>query len=41
MHTAILDGAPNEVTLGETRDHVRTVVALYEAARTGCVVKLD
>jgi len=33
MHAAILDGAPNYLTLAETRDHVRTVLALYKAAR--------
>jgi predicted dehydrogenase len=40
MHTAILDGLPNYLTLEETRNHVRTVLALYESARTGQVVKL-
>ena len=40
MHTAILDGKPNLVTLQETRDHVRTVLALYEAARTQAEVQL-
>jgi predicted dehydrogenase len=35
MHDAILDGRPNYVTLAETRDHVRTVLALYESARRG------
>jgi predicted dehydrogenase len=34
MHAAILEGKPNYVSLEETRDHVRTVLALYEAART-------
>lgn len=32
MHAAILDGAPNYLTLAETRNHVRTVLALYESA---------
>lgn len=40
MHAAIVDGAPNYLTLEETRNHVRTVLALYEAARTGEVVRL-
>ena len=35
MHAAILDGTPNYLTLSESRDHVRTVLALYESARTG------
>lgn len=38
MHAAILDGAPNYLTLAETRDHVRTALALYESARTGQIV---
>ena len=33
MHDAILNGRPTYVTLAETRDHVRTVLALYESAR--------
>jgi xylose dehydrogenase (NAD/NADP) len=32
MHAAILDNTPNYVTLDETRDHVRTALALYESA---------
>jgi D-xylose 1-dehydrogenase (NADP+, D-xylono-1,5-lactone-forming) len=40
MHDAILEGVPNYLTLEETRDHVRTVLALYEAARTGVPVVL-
>jgi predicted dehydrogenase len=40
MHAAILDGAPNYLTLAETRDHVRTVLALYESAQKGQVVQL-
>ncbi len=40
MHTAILEGKPNYLTLEETRDHVRTVLALYQAARTGNIVEL-
>ena len=41
MHAAILDGAPNYLTLDETRDHIRTAVALYQAARTNKIVQLD
>jgi predicted dehydrogenase len=40
MHAAILDGAPAAVSLAESRDHVRTVSALYEAARRGQAVAL-
>ena len=40
MHAAILDGAPNYVTLQETRDHVRTALALYESANSGKVTHL-
>ncbi len=41
MHNAILHGAPTYLTLAETRNHVRTVLALYESARTGQVVSLS
>jgi predicted dehydrogenase len=40
MHAAILDGAPLYLTLDETRDHVRTVLALYKSAQTGQLVLL-
>jgi predicted dehydrogenase len=40
MHAAILDGVPTCVTLAETRDHIRTVLALYESAKTGKVISL-
>ncbi|MFM8320685.1 MAG: Gfo/Idh/MocA family protein, partial [Chloroflexota bacterium] len=40
MHRAILNGAPNLISLEQTRDHVRTALALYEAARTGGSVEL-
>lgn len=33
MHAAILDNQANYLTLAETRNHVRTVLALYESAR--------
>ncbi|MEZ4518030.1 MAG: Gfo/Idh/MocA family oxidoreductase [Chloroflexota bacterium] len=35
MHAAILDGAESYVSLEETRNHIRTVLALYESARRG------
>jgi predicted dehydrogenase len=35
MHAAILDGQPSYISLDETRNHVRTVLALYESARRG------
>lgn len=41
MNAAILDGAPNYLTLEESRDHIRTAVALYAAAERGQVVLLD
>ncbi len=40
INAAILDGVPTYVTLEESRDHVRTVKALYEAARTRQVVPI-
>lgn len=40
MHAAILDKAATALTLAETRNHVRTVLALYESARTGQPVSL-
>jgi D-xylose 1-dehydrogenase (NADP+, D-xylono-1,5-lactone-forming) len=40
MHAAILDGAAPYLTLAETRNHVRTVLALYESARERQVVLL-
>ena len=41
MHRAILDGEPNYLRLDESRDHVRTILALYEAARTGQTVTMQ
>jgi predicted dehydrogenase len=35
IHTAILDNESNLLTLKETRNHIRTVLALYESARSG------
>ena len=40
MHDAILDGKPPYLSLAETRDHVRTLLALYESASSGQVVTL-
>ena len=40
MHNAILNGEPNYLTLAETRNHIRTVLALYKSASTGQVVHL-
>lgn len=40
LHDALLDGKPTFVTLAETRNHVRTALALYESARTGTIVSL-
>ncbi len=40
LNDAILDGTPTYLTPAETRDHVRTILALYEAARTQHVVRL-
>ena len=41
MHDAILSGRPPYIGLNETRDHVRTVLALYESARRGERVYVD
>ncbi|HEY5572204.1 MAG TPA: hypothetical protein VIK64_04230, partial [Anaerolineales bacterium] len=41
MNAAILDGAPNYLSLEESRDHVRTVTALYEAAERRQTIYLD
>jgi xylose dehydrogenase (NAD/NADP) len=41
MHRAILDGAAPSLSLAETRDHVRTALALYRAAREDRVVNLE
>jgi predicted dehydrogenase len=40
MHGAILDGAANTITLEQTRNHVRTVLALYQSAAEGRVVTI-
>jgi len=41
MHAAILDGAAPYLSLAETRDHVRTVLALYESARQNRIISLS
>ncbi len=41
LHRAILDNEPTYLTLEESRNHVRTLLALYEAARTRQVVAVD
>lgn len=40
LHAAILDGQPTYLSLQESRDHVKTVLALYEAARSGRTVEV-
>jgi len=40
MHAAILDGQPNYLTLAESRNHVRTALALYESAEKQTTVYL-
>ena len=35
MNAAVLEGAPNYLALEESRNHIRTVVALYASARAG------
>jgi predicted dehydrogenase len=41
MQAAILNGQPTYLTLEETRNHVRTTLALYESARRGEIVQLE
>jgi predicted dehydrogenase len=41
MHNAILNGWMSYISLEETRDHIRTILALYESAGTGEVVHLE
>lgn len=40
MHAVILDGSSSHLSLAETRNHVKTVLALYESAKTGQVINL-
>ncbi len=41
IHAAILDGTPTYLSLEESRDHIRTTVALYQSARSMQVVPLE
>lgn len=41
MQAAILDGRPTYLTLEETRNHIRTTLALYESAGSGRIVHLN
>lgn len=40
MHSAILDGTSNYIALTESRDHILTVLALYESANTANAIEL-
>lgn len=40
MHAAILDGEANYLRLEETRNHIKTVLALYSSAREGVVISI-
>ena len=40
MQAAILDGKPPYLTLEETRNHIRTTLALYESAQSGTVIRM-
>lgn len=40
MHDAILEGKPPRVSLEESRNHIATMAALYESARTGKPIRL-
>jgi predicted dehydrogenase len=40
MHAAILDGATPYLSLEETRNHIRTIVALYESAENHRPIRL-
>ena len=40
MHDAILEGKPTYITLAETRNHIRTTLALYESALKGKIVQV-
>jgi len=41
MHNAILSDTPPALSLAESRNHIRTILALYKSARTGQPVSLD
>ncbi|MCP4419125.1 MAG: Gfo/Idh/MocA family oxidoreductase [Chloroflexi bacterium] len=38
MHSAILDGRPNYLTLNETHNHIKTILVLYKSAKTNQVI---
>lgn len=40
MENAILDGTPSLISLKQTRNHIRTALALYESAATGHPVRM-
>lgn len=40
LQAAILDGAPPYISMEESRNHIRTLAALYESARSGQAVDL-
>jgi predicted dehydrogenase len=40
MNDAILNGKENYISLEESRNHVRTILALYESAKTQRFVRL-
>ncbi len=41
LQAAILDGTDPYISLEETRNHVRTALALYDSARTGKVIRME
>jgi len=41
IHSALLDNKPTFLTLEETRNHIRTVLALYESARSGEIIYMS
>jgi D-xylose 1-dehydrogenase (NADP+, D-xylono-1,5-lactone-forming) len=41
MHAAILDGNHNYISLSESRNHIRTALALYESARIHQTIRVD
>ena len=41
MHDAVINGRLSYLTLSETRNHIKTILALYESARTGKPIQVD
>jgi xylose dehydrogenase (NAD/NADP) len=41
LHDAVLEGKPPRISLQQSRDHIRTILALYESAREGRIVGLE